>query len=469
MIAFIKNNLKSLFTLEYFFSIFIYFSFAWFISEPPFDVSSVFNSSKLIARYDSILYSIAYFNFLFFILSHFKINIQKQFMGLLLTRFSIYQIFFGFVFSYVIFFIIGFVFPAYSGALLQQLMYSPQNINILIFLVKFTSSAFGFTFFWIIITLVFAIRFYNEFMVLLLIIIFYIFSLLLYFLSGTLLFNQFWILNISIQSILVWILFMLIALVCIRVYAPYLRKNDIYQLYKKSYFSKIFQKLYSELSMHHLNMLDFSGFKLIALFTMIGLFILISLSNHQDGNLIVMLQIYIGIFVPILFSFNQIYLINIDIRSGILHNIFLCKMPYSKLIFNRWFILLLPQISISILYFFIVINFVQNISLNFIIYIILLNILYSLINLVLSIFSKNGVLANFCLLFFVYIQLRYDIQFIMNNIWLKKINIFYPILQENIIINNHHWISLISIIFILMVLIDYGTRKFSFLNLNESF
>ena len=78
---YILFNLKQLFSLNHFFVLFIYISFAWFLSQPPLDTLAIHNSERLISNYDKILLSIAFLNFLVFIMAHFNREMKKREAG----------------------------------------------------------------------------------------------------------------------------------------------------------------------------------------------------------------------------------------------------------------------------------------------------------------------------------------------------------------------------------------------------
>jgi len=439
MTAFIKYNLKKLFSLTHLFLIFIYCSFAWFLGDPHLDMLSIYNSLKLTGKYDIVLYSVVLLNFILFINIHFRNELKKDRRDNISLRLTNREILWGLTFCYLIYFLAGFVVPIYGTALIQQLYYAPGNVSILVFVIKIICGITGYTIFWITISLLLNIRFRNDTGVLLLFSIIYTASFIVNFLTKGLLFDQFWMIeNVSNRAVIIlavykglaWLGFILLSILIINRISKSLNNIDLSLPYRKGIFSKTAEKLKAYLSMYHYNMIGLSNQRILTFFSFIGLIFIIALVQIKTADLLVMGNLYVGVFVPVMFSLNQYHLIKIDKDAGMVHNNFLRDLSYWKIIFNRWFILIIPQLIIAIIYTLILKVYVPQIQFSFFVYIILLNIFCSIFNLCISIFTQAGAAANLFLVFFIYLQLREDVQkVIVSNHFLNGINIYYDILH----------------------------------------
>lgn len=473
MINFIFFNLKNIFSFTHIFVLGIYFSFSWFLAKPPLDTSAIYNSQKLTLYYDTILMSLAFFNFLLFVITHFNREMEKR--EIIGIRLSTKEIFWGLIISYLLFFFFGFVLPAYGIALIQQIIYAPLNINISIYFLKIISGLLGYTFLWIIISIWLFVKFRNDFTVLVIIVLLYLISLFVQFISNGLIFNQYWINSIFtdnnsfyfiITRIVAWFTVVLLSILLGNRIAKYLSQIEFAPPYRKGIFAKIANKCNAYLSMHHLNMMGLSSQKILILFSFIGFIFILFLIRNPQANLIIIAKIYLGAFIPILFSFNQYYLIKIDKEAGMVHNNFIRKISYTKIIFNRWLLLLIPQLLITLFFSLIISIFAQTLPFSFIIYILFLNVFCSLINLFFAVFTQTNSTANLFLLFFVYIQLRDDIQsFFISRNWLNKLNVFYTLLQENNNIPLEHWFIMIGLILVMIFLTVKSLRKINYADL----
>jgi len=455
LIAFVIYNLKSLFSPLHFLIVFVYCSFAWFLAQPFLDASAIYNSMRLTSYYDFILMSFGLLSFILAVLRHYRSALQRGRRGLLATRLSNHQIFWGLATSYLLFFFTGFALPSYVIAFVQQLMYAPNSISPSVFLLKMIVPFTGYCFFWLIAALALFGKLRNDFVVLFLFIVGYIVSLILRFVSGGLAFDHYWLIMVlidkgaswraGIESFLSWGVFLTIAYLCGNRLADHLDKIDLVEPFKKGVFARLAEKLGAHFSMHHLKMMGLANQKILTLFALIGLAPVLALLNNPHAELIVLGKIYLGALLPILFSFNQYYIIQLDRDAGMVHNNFLREIPYQKIIFNRWMLLLLPQLLVALSLSLIVFMLTQKLSVAFIAYLILLNIFCSLLNLLFALVPRTSGAANLMLLLFVYVQLREEVQaFFLSFPGINIFNIFYPLLQEGSIIPTHLWVTVIG-------------------------
>jgi hypothetical protein len=437
MLSFIFYNLKRLFSGAYIASVVIYFAFAWIISAPPFNLTAIYNSSRITENYYLILNSIAFFTFVLFIIIHFREELSISKKEVLLSRLTKNKIFWGLTVSYFLFFFIGFVLPANCLAFVEQLIYAPNKIDIFVFLLRLLSTFTDYYFFWIILALFLFAKIKNEFILLILFLFLFGSSEILNIITQGKLFNN-WLTasflntpSFKTSSLVFWSVFTLSAVIVMQLSTKIILETDISERYKRGFFVWILERLKLYLSMHHLRMMGLGSQKLLTIFTFLGLMQVIMLLNIDNANLLPFAKIYLGALLPILFSFNQYFIITIDKDAGMLHNNMLRKTSYPKIVMNRWLVLLIPQLLIAFIYSILISVFGKSFPIEFILYILLLNIFCSLFNLFFGIVTGKSGIANLFLLFFIYVQLRNDFQqlFVHYSI-LNSFNIFEPLLNE---------------------------------------
>jgi hypothetical protein len=463
MIPFIRYNLKQLFTIQHAFILIIYFAFAWFLSDPTSMSQVIYNSRSLTDQYDLILLSFVFMNFLLFVVANFKSELSKGKKDLLLTKLTAEKLILGFVISYSIYWAVGFALPSCLTALFQQWYYAAQCITLDVFAEKYFCSVVGYPFFLIACALLLFSVMKNEFL-------FLIASTLLYgcfhlasFVSHGMLFNYFWLDDIvlagrtgfELSAILISLaVSFAIAIALIAALARKIRTVTFSEKLNNGMLVQITRALKTELSMYHYKMLGLSSSKVLYFFAFLGLLLVISLVKVNTGDFRPLVHLYIGAFLPCLFAFNQYNIIKIDLDADMLHNNFLRKMPYFRIILNRWLIVLIPQLAVISAYFLILSRFDASINFPFYVYTILLSLLFSLINLYSALIAKTAMTANLFLLFAIYIQLRDDVQSALSmNGMVTDVNIFYSFFNNTIL--PWHWIIVTGAI----VLLSYASIR----------
>ena len=342
---------------------------------------------------------------------------------------------------------------------------------------KFSIGLTGYIIFWIVITIGLFVWLRNDFVVLIIIIPAYLFSILLNVFSDGLYFNQHWIDNIFLSKnssnlilnhFFFWLFIILITILIGNFLIKKIPFIDFFPPYRTGLFARLANFFKTYLSKHHLNMMGLANQKILTIFSLLGLIFIIYIIRNPNAQMIVLAKIYLGAFIPILFSFNQFYIIEIDRDAGMIHNNFTRQTEYFRIILNRWFLLLIPQLIISALYSLVVSLFAQELSISIIIYILLLNIFCSSFNLLFAIKTRTNITANLILLFSVYIMLRDDVQcFLISYNWLNKFNIFYALLQDKHVILLEHWIICLILIFVFIFLSKLFLQRISYVVLES--
>lgn len=476
MTSFIAHQLRSLFSPYHFLTVFVYLSFAWFLAHPLLDPSAVYSSSKLTSYYDAILMSLGILSFLLTALGHFRNALQRGRRELLAVRLSNNQIFWGLATSYIIFFLIGFSIPVYGAALIQQWVYAPDNVTYSVFLLKITSGFTGYVLFWLVVVLALFTKLRNDFTVLVIFVVAYGASFLLQFRLDGLAFDHFWFTSIwygttaswqaIVGSSLAWLGILAAAFVIGNSIAKRLQHVELVEPFGTGVFVRLAKRLGSDLSMHHLKMMGLHNQKILTLFALVGLAFTLVLLTNPRGELIVFGKLYLGALLPILFSLNQYYIIQLDRDAGMVHNNFLRAMSYPHIVFHRWALLLVPQILVALSFSLLVMIVTGKLSMTFIAYLLLLNIFCSLFNLVFSVVTQSSGPANVILMLFIYVQLRQDVQDVFASLpLLNTFNLFYPLLQEQDVIPDFLWITMVGCNATMMLLILRSLRRVRYYDL----
>lgn len=475
MRAFILHNIKALASPAYLGVMLVYLSFAWFLTDPSVDPTAIYNSEKLTSNYDMMLTSIMMMNYLLFVIHHFRREWRVPRRDILASRWTSRRLFWGMVASYLIFYLVCFVLPTYGTALLQQLVYAPRNVRWSVFLLKTSTGIVGYTLFWILVAIWCITRLRNEFLSLVVLSVTYAGSQFLNLISQGALFSQYWLfkvirsneLSAQWESGIAWLAMMVLSYLFGGREEKRILLIEINEPYRKGMLSHLAGWLGADLAMHHYRMMGIASQKVLMFFTVTGLLLLIPLISRTDVNLMPLARIYLGAFVPVLFSFNQYFLVKIDRDAGMTHNNFLRKIPYFRIILNRWMVLLAPQLVVQLVFILIVSTLAQPLPISFVLYVLLLSVLCSLTNLCFAITTMTNAVANLFLLFLVYLQLRDDVQCLLeSSSFLSQLNILGVLLQPNLGPPMAvHWFVVGALIAISLVLTFERLRRLTFVAL----
>ncbi len=476
MKSFIHFNLRSLFTKTFPIIIFIYLSFAWFLNNRNLNPASFDSSSNITEPYDMVLLSIMFLNYVLLIIQHFNKEIDKKRYTIVRTRISEAQFMGGLFAAYICFYIVGFILPAYLTAFVQQFIFSPGNIEYGVFVSKSLSIAFSLPLIWLTIAISLYLKYRDSFIVIVIVLIIYAVSISINLLTNGLIFDHLWIYKIINQNysysrlILIffgWIFLLLTSLGFASKISKRIKPDTGIGSYKHSFLSKLAERFSLDMVRYHIKMMGRANQKIFTVFLLIGLLLLIPTLKNANANLLILGKIYVGTFIPLLFAFNQYYIIQIDRDAGMLHNNFLRMTKFSTIVFHRWFLLITPQLITVLIFVSIFSIVVYPFHITLYIYILLLCSCLSLVNLLFAVVSKNNNAANLIVFFFVYLQLRDDVResfFIMP--FLKKLNVFEPLLQlGNTTIPSEPFLVLSLILLIIFVTIKIFLGKVEYVAL----
>jgi hypothetical protein len=462
--AYIVHSLKVLFTPTYACVVFVYLAFAWFLASPDLDARVVRSSARLTETYELVLMSVMMANFLLFVMTHFEGEWRRVYRDMLGSRLSCGEMFWGLMIAYGAFFVIGFVLPAYCTALVQQAMFSPTTLHVGLFVTRTTAALFGYTFCWIMIGAWCVIHFRNRIVGLLVVLTVYGMMQFTSLLSQGRLFDQYWLTHLvkldSAGDMLItagsWVILgVVIPFVTGRRLVARLRDFDPVDPFPAGALLWITRQLGADLSTYHLRMMGLMSQKILILFALLGMGLLIPLVGRPDAQLNTVVKLYIGALVPLVLSLNYFSIIQVDREAGMLHNMFLRKISYLRVVLNRAVILQLPVLSVQSLLLLLMHLAVEPVRWSFVIFVLCLSCAYSTVNLFVAILTMRSSVANIVLLFGVYVLLRDDVQgLIRSHPVMDAANPFSPLLhQEGVAIGWMQW----GMVLVVLALFISGT------------
>lgn len=436
--TFIKNNISELISLNYLLSLFLMISVAWFFNTPALNHSGYKQSSVIVQPYEFIFIYFITLNLLLNIISHLKDEIRKGRINLLRIKFSDVSVVNLHLLLYCIFFFLFGAIPVFTTAVFQQWINAPQFINLSVFFVDSISGLCSYGIIWILLSVYLVLYKHSESKIILILYSIILSMSLLNELLRFKIFNMNWLYEvfyygISYESgagVIVW----LVIITALKLLLNMISKNISPKLYPQPYgkvnIAKIFETLKMNLSKHHIRMIDLETQKIIVLFVSAGALVLFFLLKTKGADFFIMSKIYLGAIIPIAFSFSQQQIVESDKEAGMLQNILLKDRSYYSIIMNRWLLIILPQIIIVSIFFTAFFFGTYRFNPFLFLYLVELNIIGSILNLNLHIFTGKASVAKVFVLLFFYLPLRADIQEIIKSAsMLNVLNIFEPIIN----------------------------------------
>lgn len=423
MRRFITYSLKQLLDSTYFSLLVLYALLCWMIGDLLYTQKGVLSSRDIIDSYNMIIFSLVMMNSVYFIISHFRETLNAKMRDVLITRLGKGKYFWGLIICYFIYVIAFYFFPLYLTALFQQIVHGRDNIVLPEYLNSFIHSIAR-TGVWTIVLPIFLIIWLKNDLLTLVIWSLIYFSIS----SASFISEQFQTIDGNLLSGLPLIISVTINILALTGGIIISRKLTEYEYNEKisgGIFSFLAGTLKFDLSKFHYKMLGLKTQNLFFIFGTLGFAFILSMFRGLDVNSVVISKIYVAVFFPLLFSFNQYNLIAVDIESGMLATNLLRKIDYGKIVFNRWLTMLAPQIILAVVFSAILLNIIPGMNISFMALVILLNILFGSVNFFLSVYFNKSGYANFIIGFIAYLMLREDIQniFISHKI-LNYFNIF---------------------------------------------
>jgi len=393
---------------------------------------------------------------------------------MLATRLSGNEIVTALVTSYLVFFSVGFGLVGYCVAFCQQFVLASHTVNWTVFVLKALDGIFGFGLFWIIVGAWVVVRIRNEFTALFTLTVLYAISQIANFATRGALFDQLWLarafldenLSGGVQAGCLWLISVGAAVAVGRFLGGQISQVEFSEPYHEGILARMSRLLGLDLSMHHYKMMGLTSQKILMIFSAAWLILIIALARNPVADLSVLTKLYLGAVLPLMFSFNQYFLVKIDIDAGMTHNNFLRQLSYARIVFNRWLALLIPQLLVAVLSCVILSVTVTPLPLSFVVYVLVLNVFCSIANFFFAVSTQTNAIANLFLFFFVYLQLREDMQAtVFSRPWLRQLNVFSPLLQDGYAISWSQWITVSGVVLLICVLTNLQLGRIRYVDL----
>lgn len=424
MLSFVYNSLRQMLNSTYLCLLCLYGLLSYMIVSMGYTQKGFMSSEEVLSSYNMIIMSLVTVNSVYFIISHFRETLNSSMRDALIARLGKYKYFWGLMTCYIVYLTVFNIIPLYLTALLQQLLNSHSGIDLQYYLTSYASAAWEAGFWPVLLSVIIIVWLKNDLLTLLVWAGFYLVTkgasavLSMYKTSdGT---NPFSGVPLIINSVLLLLTIVTGVIICRR-----LTEYEYNEKISGGIFAFIAGRLRFELSKFHYRMLGLKTQSLYLIFGSAGFILTLSFMSGMGADNTVICKIFSAVFLPLMFSFNQYNLVAVDLESGMAAVNILRKTGYEGVVLNRWFTMLVPQIVFSLLFSFLLINSAAGPGIPFVILVLMLNFLFSSMNLFLAVtFSRPGY-ANFIVGFIAYIMLREDIQkAVTSNPFLNTVNIF---------------------------------------------
>ncbi len=415
MSAIIRNEIRHLLNPLYIIITAAILLFTWRICLPPFDNKAIYDTSQLIRNYEFIMSSIGLFSFFVLLLKHFrKINNNSN-RYLLSLRISGREYFFGLYILYYAFFFIAFIIPANLSALIQQLIFAPQQIEPEYYFYSMVGHFFSFYHIVIFVAIIIVHQINDDFLAQILFLLFQILLIIFSAITGMNIFStrihllQFYA-NPDQFPVTGILLFWVICSVTIIIIGFNYSKSLLYKFnrtnFKTNIISKWMNRCYLYVTAHHTEMMNMGPQKTISVCIFIGLFMLLGVNHSMQNQLLDSVYLYVYLVIPIIFTFNQSFILKIDQYTGMRESIVLKSRNYSSIILNRWLVLVTIQIIVQFIAILVIYLFTGFWEIYHTLCVILFGIIISLFNLLVNAITWSNGTANLILIFLIYIQLN---------------------------------------------------------------
>ncbi|MCU7492984.1 MAG: hypothetical protein HF312_08710 [Ignavibacteria bacterium] len=453
MHGFIYNSLKQMLNSTYLSLLFLYGVICWMVTDMAIKSQGFVSGKAILKSYDTIVLFLVLINCIYFIITHFRESLNSRVRDAEVVRLGKFRYFWGLIATYFIYFVVFNVLPLYLTAFVQNIISSTSAFQFSDYIFALLSTALRAGFWPIVLSVILIVWIKNDLMTLIAWTAVYLMVTAISVISGlyktgdgsTPLSTVPLIANIAVSILTIGGGFII---------SRRLTEYDYNEKISGGIFPYIAHKLRFVLSEFHYKMLGLKTQSLYLIFGLLGFAFVLSLTAGMGANNTVISKIYVAVFFPLLFSFNQYNLLAVDIESGMIVTNVLRKTGYSRVVMNRWFTMLLPQAAFAVIFSFFLASSFDGLNISFLVLVVMLNLLFSSMNFSLSVFFMRPGFANFTVGFIAYLMLREDVQTVISSSKLMSyVNVFGSITSftNNTPALSHILIALFfSVMFILL-------------------
>lgn len=477
MIKFITHSVKEFISVSHLICIYLLFGFSWVISMPPIEYYALNNSVKLLDNYNLLLYTIGFGVYILSILNHMHdIFINKKFL-LVGSHLTENQVIVSMLLTYLIVFNLLYVIPAYSLCSIQQLFYAPDSFSTKAYIIEYLNTIIGYFPFWVLVTLSIFIYLKDVFSSLITVLLLYLSSFILSSITNGILFYNILFRNIFDTDLIVPELLVRLTILIFLIIAAFLFllniSSKLYERfsivrYKKGFLHFLYSKVSFHLSAHHSTMMGYRNQNVLMVFVLMGTIFLLPLFINPNLETIVLFKIYYGVFIPLLYSFYQPSIIQIDLSSNMIISLLCRQVSYAYIVFNRLVLLLLPQLIVIIIMVIVVEIFSPKMTFELLAYLLILNVFHAFVKVLFSSTRISIHYSNILIITINYILLREDVQTVMNsNQLLIYLNFLSPIVSNSNEVSLTLWLTFSISIIVLSVVNYLRLSRSTFLLVNS--
>ncbi|HEX2866283.1 MAG TPA: hypothetical protein VHO03_04535 [Ignavibacteriales bacterium] len=429
MFCFISNCLKQMLNYTYLSLIFLYGLICWMIADVTIKSQGLISGKEILKSYDTIILFLVLINCIYFIITHFRETLNSRIRDAEILRLGRYKYFWGLAAAYFIYFAVFNAAPLYLTAFVQTIVNSSSAFYFSDYFNALLSTAFRAGLWPIALSLILIVWIKNDLLALIVWTAVYLTVTAISVISGLYKTGE----GNAPLSAVPLIASSVISLLTFAGGFLISRRLTEYEYNEKisgGIFSLIAHKLGFVLSEFHYKMLGLKTQSLYLIFGLLGFVFVLSLTEGMGANNTVISKMYVAVFFPLLFSFNQYNLLAVDIDSGMIATNVLRKSGYARIVLNRWFTMLLPQTVFAVVFSFFIIGSTNGLNVSFLALVLVLNILFSSMNFSLSVFFMRPGFANFTVGFVGYLMLREDVQKVISSSeLLRNVNLFGSIVS----------------------------------------
>jgi hypothetical protein len=429
-LSFVVVCFRRLWSLSHLAAMALYCSLAWFLV--GLEPTTIFRTDAVCEQYNFLLQTFGLLTCVLALVGHWKDELRPDRRDVLRLRLGNTGVVVGLFFSYWCFWVCACVLPMMLAAAMQQLLAGGfQYIDGSIFLNYLCASAFtGFTPLWLACGLViFTIR-RNEPLTVFVLLLVVASAAVLKQVSGGFLFDNLWLEHPSLWSVLMWVISLGSIAIIIFWFQRRMETLSLDDTMARGLTMRLFALLRWDMSAFHARLLNMSHALVLAFFSALGLVIIIPLVR-QSPSFVQMANIYFGAFVPLLFGLYVGSVIEVDIKADLAETMRVRSRSYWQIVLNRWCVMLLPMAITIIGLGATLWALTPHYAIGRVMYCVILGVVWQAVALALSLMVRSSGAWQIVLSLVVYVQLRDDVQHVMNTSLFSVLNVVAPLFDTS--------------------------------------
>jgi hypothetical protein len=429
-LSLVAASIRRLASLSHLAVMALYCSAAWFLVE--LEPTTIFRTELVCAQYDLFLQTFGLLTCVLAIIVHWKDELRSDKRDILRLRLGNAGLVMSLFAAYWCFWSCFCVVPFMATALVQQALVGWQYVSVHTLLLYGVSAAcIGFTPLWLVFGLVMFSWRRNESLTLFVLLLILIVAAFVNRATEGMVLNGLWIAQPSTIQAVIW---MVSLVVVAGILGWFQRRLDVLSLddvLSGGVLPRLLRALGQPLAALHARLLNMSHAVVIAFFSALGLAVILSLLRQQ-ASFVVMANIYLGAFVPLLFALRTDSILSIDSSAELYDTIRLRTRVYWQTILSRWCVLSIPMILTVWLFGMVLWVLTPHYTLRYALYCTVLALAWQSLALLFALLLRRGGAWQIVFSLAVYLQLRDDVQHIIGQTIFQKVNLVVPLLNVTV-------------------------------------